>query len=714
LRGEVIYSRYDLHDYSVPELELHLHGAHGPGPALWTPQVELGRPAIHTGGLSQAYWLCQLLALGIDDAWELHGALVLATLVLGGFFAWGFFRALELHPWSAAACALGFAFASFHGHVGSEILFVSGSVWSMGLAWALVANLRRPSLANGLALAFVVHSAILAAYPQQLVLAAWFELGLLVALWPPRGERRRRLVQLALFGALGVACASPFLLDLVEKAADSQRPVQIPLVPHLSSVRDALAWLQELGDPLWHGRPPFVHPSHHLWGVTFTPLFGAGLVLAVARVRTRLVHLALGFTLALLALTLSEPLYRFGVGCLGLGLSHLLPFAGATVPIALLGALGFDHALRRPRPSGEATSWIRGAWALVLPTLIVAGALATGRPLDPWNASVSLALAAAAAWALARSSGPVLLGAALVAAAHYGVANLPVKPRAEIDWLLEHQAPRADEIRRLAGEGRFAQIASRAPGWPAPNMELLHRLASIHSYDALPSQRFKTWVRGFGGGTTSRERIFNYVADPSWIASEDFARSGVRVVLSEQELSSPALRAVGELLDVHLYEVVSPAPLRAWVPLSACRLATDKGSVEVSVPGSIASVGKPIERRSDRDERFQLAFAAEPEPGLVWLSQQYHPRWRATSRGRPLTTLPVDGFWQGVLVPPGTSELTLEFRPWIRWWWVPQLFFALAAVGALLARSVRSRQSSAQRQRATARAERRIHAGTRC
>src|SRR5262249_31343428 len=137
LRGRVVYSSVDLNQFFVPEMELHLHGNHGPGPALWNPHVQLGRPAVHYGGLSQAYWLTHAFTLVVDDVWELHTAVLLATLVLGGLFAWGLFRALDAHPWAAAACALGFALASFHGHTGLYLSFVGGSVWTMGLLWAL-------------------------------------------------------------------------------------------------------------------------------------------------------------------------------------------------------------------------------------------------------------------------------------------------------------------------------------------------------------------------------------------------------------------------------------------------------------------------------------------------------------------------------------------------------------------------------------------------
>jgi hypothetical protein len=56
----------------------------------------------------------------------------------------------------------------------------------------------------------------------------------------------------------------------------------------------------------------------------------------------------------------------------------------------------------------------------------------------------------------------------------------------------------------------------------------------------------------------------------------------------------------------------------------------------------------------------------------------------------------VNGFYQGVVLPPNTSEVELFFRPFVLWSWLPQLLFA--ASGALLllrsALQMRGRQRS--------------------
>jgi hypothetical protein len=75
---------------------------------------------------------------------------------------------------------------------------------------------------------------------------------------------------------------------------------------------------------------------------------------------------------------------------------------------------------------------------------------------------------------------------------------------------------------------------------------------------------------------------------------------------------------------------------------------------------------------------------ASPEETLLFVSQQYHPAWRATADRRPLRTVQVNRFYQGVIVPPMTTEVELSFCPFVLWSWVPQIFFAASAALLLL------------------------------
>jgi len=52
-----------------------------------------------------------------------------------------------------------------------------------------------------------------------------------------------------------------------------------------------------------------------------------------------------------------------------------------------------------------------------------------------------------------------------------------------------------------------------------------------------------------------------------------------------------------------------------------------------------------------------------PTPGLLVLSQSWHPGWRATVNGDPVLLLRADGCFTALRVPAGTSRVGLEFAP---------------------------------------------------
>ena len=75
---------------------------------------------------------------------------------------------------------------------------------------------------------------------------------------------------------------------------------------------------------------------------------------------------------------------------------------------------------------------------------------------------------------------------------------------------------------------------------------------------------------------------------------------------------------------------------------------------------------------------------------VLFVSQQHHPLWSATSGGKQLRTVRVNQLYQGVLVPPGTTEVELRFLPNVRWMWVSQALIAGAAALLIVRRMRRA------------------------
>ena len=78
--------------------------------------------------------------------------------------------------------------------------------------------------------------------------------------------------------------------------------------------------------------------------------------------------------------------------------------------------------------------------------------------------------------------------------------------------------------------------------------------------------------------------------------------------------------------------------------------------------GPAPQTDEPVRFRSYEADRMTLDVDAA-SAGLLVLSEIYYPGWRATLNGKPAAIYKVDGALRGILVPPGTSRIALEYVP---------------------------------------------------
>jgi len=87
--------------------------------------------------------------------------------------------------------------------------------------------------------------------------------------------------------------------------------------------------------------------------------------------------------------------------------------------------------------------------------------------------------------------------------------------------------------------------------------------------------------------------------------------------------------------------------------------------LEAPLPQSLApatQTDEPVRFRSYETDRMVLDAEAGSAALLV-LSEIYYPGWRAALNGKPVAIYKVDGALRGILLPRGTSRITLEYAP---------------------------------------------------
>ncbi|MCB0209923.1 MAG: YfhO family protein [Anaerolineae bacterium] len=152
----------------------------------------------------------------------------------------------------------------------------------------------------------------------------------------------------------------------------------------------------------------------------------------------------------------------------------------------------------------------------------------------------------------------------------------------------------------------------------------------------------------------------------------------VRYIIDERDIGDGGLHLAFEAEGLRVYQMGDPFE-RAWLvgeidvadanADTLNRLADEAFDLRhkaviakplaVDLAGDAAGTISQVDFRPNA-LRFQVDVA---NPQLLVISQIFYPGWRATLDDDPVELLQVNGVLQGVVVPPGTHSVALEFWP---------------------------------------------------
>jgi hypothetical protein len=476
----------------------------------------------------------------------------------------------------------------------------------------------------------------------------------------------------------GVLASLPVYLDLLFVAKDSARlggvsdSFFLGVLPPCRNVREMASFLITLFDWSWLGNA--IDPKYplHFNGLSFTPVYGSLIWLSFILKNRRAVLFWQIVLIACLAATIFPAVYLFAVHHLGFGLSRIQLLGGGIVPGFVLSAFTMDAILR-----GELRLTIRSA-AWVLAPLIAESVIALliwrRLPIDARAVVATFLLVAALLGSIYWRSIPALIVVAVVSTFLYGRALILSRPQETIHI----SSKLIDAIKAHAPDGDRFAIADSAITVLPPNQEALFGLNSVNSYDSLSSRRYQELVRRWSAvGTSTYGRHFRFLDIKPALAHQGFPFSSAHLILSARPLATDHLTLATEVNGIKLYETTT-------TPIDLLQTPRFKFSNEreAAIDTSADRANLPSHRVEMLNDFQKIEVTASPYETLLFLSQQYHRAWWARSHNGALRTVIVNRFYQGVVLPPNTSEVELFFRPFVLWSWLPQLLFA--ASGALL------------------------------
>jgi hypothetical protein len=203
-----------------------------------------------------------------------------------------------------------------------------------------------------------------------------------------------------------------------------------------------------------------------------------------------------------------------------------------------------------------------------------------------------------------------------------------------------------------------------------PNMESLVHLRSVHTYNSLTSIGYQQYIASLGGETTFYGRQAKTIGK-DLTSRPAFSYSGIGLILSRSPLEDPGLRQIGEESGLRLYK-----PLRDPVIYAQVKTYTRDDNGKYSLSGYLFDhPAFSVSRVEEYDDYQKFTVRSQPVDTLLFVSQQYHPKWRATTDLGPSRTVVVNNFFLGVAVPAGAKWVELEFRPFVYWSFIPQIVF---------------------------------------
>lgn len=382
----------------------------------------------------------------------------------------------------------------------------------------------------------------------------------------------------------------------------------------------------------------------------------------------------------------------------------------AVLAIPILAAAGLDGLLERRLTRRRAVAWVAGATAVLVVLPLVAGGkpvrflpvaagllvlaplligVATRRPR--WATApvvvgaVAIELLANSVYSQAYEGGTIFTG--LESGAHPILVPQVLRTPGLSEEGYLRVTPIVERLRR--DPGRYVTWAppqaafekgylwmKSAADWPAlaPSRGTLFGVRDALGYNPVQLPRYWRYIRA------ANDLSVFYNASVLNLPSVQDARllglryvvvpSGIRPPLPGEAVVRANRYVLWQLIDAQPLATVTDDVVVADGPTEALELVTAAGFD----PARRAVVEDPRGIETGRGS-FAIAFVEERSAtelvlrlprsarGVLTIRNAYHPGWEALADGRPARTAPVDGFLQGVVLPPGGArEVVLRFR----------------------------------------------------
>ena len=676
----------------IPEVALHLRTAQSGWIGLWTHSLEFGRPLIHNYALGPAYVISWILLGVIHDPYVYFTILFILLVYTAGLF--GLLYAYDISGNSGVGLLAGLllAFTPSFFFWNSFPMFIAPTTWGMACFYGFHRIRHHPqSRWPILLVAFAVYSLIYMAYPQTIIHLGYIFIGYFCGqLWQLRTNRgaiQRYIGSCSVAVGLGGILTLPLLLDLITASQLSILRQQITPKFFIGAVANITTAKQLLTTVFSFGLSDVLQPITTFTKSTFPIQAGYvtfNLLIFVCIgicTRWRQVWGWVVWLVIAVAFSFRQDIFAFGYfhGLPQLSRGVLFGGGGQQIPLIILALHGLYSIFTRPHTQTRLIALISAGAGLQYIGLTVAYARWQQIPIQWPFVGIELLILCGITLAIILPHTVVrtlLLSGVLLCNAQFSLRPLLLtQPQANVIT----SSPTANAINAsLAPDGLMAMITVKPTNRLEPNFSSVLGIHQIGTYSSLQSIYYVTLMKRFNVKYDNYIRSIRSINPP--LPANDLWMTNIRTIVSDKPLNIAGLTFITRVDGLDLYRTADGMGCCLRVPASALR--TDNTmSTHLWIDNPQATTNQRLTKKVDYSDEFQLVFPAQAEDSVIIFNQQFHPDWMAQvqtpSRWQPTTTVVINDVYQAVRIPAGTTALSFQFRPWIRWSLVANLFWLL-------------------------------------
>jgi hypothetical protein len=674
----------------IPEINQHLNSDHRAWLSTWNPYTQLGRPTQQLSGFSRAFLLSNILSFLTNDPFWFYTLLTVFTVSLTSIFCFFFLKSIGSSPMACSSAALGLSLGVFVSYWLTFVMFISTICWSMCLLWLISRYLKHQRYTTLIGISFAVYSLLLTGFPQFVVAQIYMLTGFtLIKLYSSEGSLGHKASSMfMLFGAamFGLTMASPVYIDLLIQTVRCVRfeagdDFFVHVLPKIGSLRGLFIYIFSIFDAFWAGIP--IEPGYRIQfeGLSLSPLYFLLFTCSFFNGQWRKLWPWQLFSILCFLATVWPPAYLFAVRYMGFHLSRVQLLASAFIPAFILSAYSIDSILKNGVKKKislgiffffsmiMATLWYEEYEMLQLEFALVSCLILTGTVLF-----------------MLYPKPLILQILVLLTISIFGQNLMLTRPRDSI-----HTSSVLIETiqSNITPSYRYAKVGKRIENVLPSNQESLFKFRSIHSYDSLSSRNYQRLVLKISDtGTRTLGRYFYAIDSDSKLDEEAFSYLGVDLVLSSDKLDKKIMTWINEVNGINLYKPIRPSLTIAQISNFEHRIEEN----EVVLDGYLDDQPNlPVTQIESQDDFKSYRVTPVQHDSVLFINQQYHPRWKASANGHDLDTVIINDFYQGAIIPSNHDTVILEFKPAVVWSIYPQLFYTGVAIYFVICRLKKSR-----------------------